>query len=92
MGDTVIFPAKALILISVEKQPKMSLAINTGGRLELYARKQQFFSDCSATTSGYKLLHSLNISGNKPFQQLQSSNSILILYYALVKEKNRFLS
>ena len=69
----------------------MSLAINTGGRLELYARKL-FFSDCSATTSGFKLLYSLNISGNKPFQRLQSRNLILILYYVIVKEKDRFLS
>lgn len=68
----------------------MSLAINTGGRLELYARKQAFFSDCSATTSGCKLLYSLNISGNKPFQRLQNRNLILILYYVIVKEQNRF--
>lgn len=26
----------------LKKQPKKSLAINTGGRLELYARKQDF--------------------------------------------------
>lgn len=63
-----------------------------GGRLELYARKQPFFSDSSATASGYNLLYSLNISGNKLLQQLQNRNLILILYYVLVKEKNRLLS
>lgn len=68
----------------------MSLAFNTGGRLELYTRKQAFFSDCSPTTSGCKLLYSLNVSGNKPFQRLQNRNLIPILYYVIVKEKNRF--
>lgn len=71
----------------------MSQAINMGGRLELYARKQLFFRHCcSTTTSGYKLLYSVNISGNKPLQWLQNRKWILILYYALVKKKNRSLS
>lgn len=63
----------------------MSLAINVGERLELYARKQPFFSNCRATISGYKLLNSLNISGNTPFQWLQNRKFLLILYYVLVK-------
>lgn len=71
MGDTVLLLAKTLVLITIlEKEAKMSLAINTGRKLELYARKQLSFVNCSTTTPGYKLLYTLNISGNKPFQQL----------------------
>lgn len=67
----------------------MSLVINTGEKLELYARKPPFYSNCSATASEYKLLNSLNISGNKPFQWLQNRNFILILYYVLVSLKKK---
>lgn len=70
----------------------MSLVINMGEKLELYARKPPFYSNCSATASEYKLLNSLNISGNKPFQWLQNRNFILILYYVLVSLKKRFLN
>jgi hypothetical protein len=55
-----------------------------------YIQENKHFSECSVATSGCKLLYSLNISGNKPFSQAQSRNLILILYYVLVKEKNRF--
>lgn len=68
----------------------MSLVFNMGGMSELHVQKQPFFSDYSATTSGYKLSYSLSVSGNKPFPQLQKRNLILILYYVLAKEKHRF--